>query len=219
MTQTRASRFCVVVVQALLLIWGVQSALAQVTAAMSGTVEDPSGAGIAGATVTVTNKETGATRTVTADDSGSYRVLALPVGRYGIRVEKTGFKGEVQTGINLVVGQQAVVNLRLEVGAVQEQVTVRGEAPLVNTTTAPVSGLVGEQQVKELPLNGRSFDNLITLNPGTLNYSALKSPQTSTSNGNTFSVSGRRPGDNIFLLNGVEYTGSSQLANTPGGAS
>ena len=73
--------------------------------------------------------------------------------------------------------------------------------------------------MKELPLNGRSFDNLITLNPGAINYSALKSPQTSTSNGNTFSVSGRRPGDNLFLLNGVEYTGSSQLANTPGGAS
>ena len=74
-------------------------------------------------------------------------------------------------------------------------------------------------QIKDLPLNGRSFDNLITLNPGTINYSAMKSANTSTSNGNTFSVAGRRTGENLFLLNGVEYMGSSQLAVTPGGAS
>ena len=87
---------------------------------------------------------------------------------------------------------------------------------MVNTTTASVSGLVGEREVKDLPLNGRSFDNLITLNPGAINYSAMKSANTSTSNGNTFSVAGRRTGDNLFLLNGIEYTGSSQLAITPG---
>ncbi len=79
--------------------------------------------------------------------------------------------------------------------------------------------MVGEQQIKDLPLNGRSFDNLITLNPGAINYSAMKSPQTSTSNGNTFSVDGRRTYENLFLLNGIEYTGSSQLAITPGGVS
>src|ERR1019366_3310030 len=78
--------------------------------------------------------------------------------------------------------------------------------------------LVGEREVKDLPLNGRSFDNLITLNPGAISYT-LKSANTSTSNGNTFSVAGRRPGDNILLLNGVEYTGASQLAVTPGGVS
>ncbi len=79
--------------------------------------------------------------------------------------------------------------------------------------------MVDERQIKELPLNGRSFDDLITLNPGTINYSAMKSPNTSTSNGNTFSVAGRRTSDNLFLLNGVEYMGSSQLAVTPGGTS
>ena len=87
------------------------------------------------------------------------------------------------------------------------------EAPVVNTTTAPVSGVVGEREVKDLPLNGRSFDNLITLNPGAINYSAMKSANTSTSNGNTFSVAGRRPGRILFLLNGIEYTGASQLAD------
>ena len=89
---------------------------------------------------------------------------------------------------------------------------------MVNTTTSSVSGLVGEREVKDLPLNGRSFDNLMTLNPGAINY-GLKSAGTSTSNGNTFSVAGRRPADNLVLLNGIEYTGSSQLAITPGGVS
>ncbi len=82
------------------------------------------------------------------------------------------------------------MNLRLEVGELVQQVTVSEEAPVVNTTTAPVSGVVGEREVKDLPLNGRSFDNLITLNPGAINYSAMKSANTSTSNGNTFSVDG-----------------------------
>ena len=79
--------------------------------------------------------------------------------------------------------------------------------------------MVDEREVKDLPLNGRSFDALITLNPGTINYDAMKSANTSTSNGNTFSVDGRRTGENLFLLNGVEYMGSSQLAVTPGGTS
>ena len=117
------------------------------------------------------------------------------------------------------VGQEVAVKLRLEVGEVVQQVVVSEEAPIVNTTTASVSGMVGEREVKDLPLNGRSFDNLITLNPGAINYSALKSAQTSTSNGNTFSVAGRRTNENLFLLNGIEYTGSSQLAITPGGVS
>ena len=118
----------------------------------------------------------------------------------------------------LVVGQEAIVNLTLEVGAAAELVTVTDEAPLVNTTLSSTSGLINEVQIKELPLNGRSFDNLITLNPGAINYT-YKSPGTVTSQGNTFSVAGRKPLENIFLLNGVEYTGSSQLSITPGGVS
>ena len=191
---------------------------AQVTASISGRVEDATGAGIGGATITVKNLETGATRVVNTGESGNFRVLSLPVGRQEVKVEKTGFKEAVRTGINLEVGQEAVVNLQLQVGEFAQQVIVSAEAPVVNTTTASVSGVVGEREVKDLPLNGRSFDNLIALNPGAINY-ALKSPQTSTSDGNTFSVAGRRPLENLFLLNGIEYTGSSQLADTPGGVS
>ncbi len=136
-----------------------------------------------------------------------------------MKAEKAGFKSAVRTGIELVVGQEAVVNLQLEVGELVQQVTVAAEAPLVNTTTSQVSGVVGEQQIKDLPLNGRSIDNLVTLNPGAVNYSAMKSAGTSTSDGNTFSVDGRRTYENVFLLNGIEYTGASQLAVTPGGVS
>ena len=182
------------------------------TASITGTVEDATGAVVRDATITVKSQETGATRTVTTDDSGNYRVLSLPLGPQELKAEKQGFKSVVRTGVSLEVGQEAVVNFRLEVGELVQQMAVSEEAPVVNVTTASVSGMVDERQIKELPLNGRSFDNLIALNPGTINYSALKSPNTSTSNGNTFSVAGRRTSENLFLLNGVEYMGSSQLA-------
>src|SRR5438270_1488996 len=192
---------------------------AQVTAIISGRVEDAAGIGVNGATVTVKSLETGATRAATTDEAGNFKILSLPLGSQEVRAEKKGFKAAVRMGINLKVAQEAVVNLRLEVGELIQQVTVLEEAPVVNTTTASVSGVVGEREVKDLPLNGRSFDNLITLNPGAINYSSMKSPQTSTSDGNTFSVAGRRTIENLFLLNGVEYTGSSQLAVSPGGVS
>ena len=191
---------------------------AQVTASITGNVEDATGAVVREATITVKSQETGAARTVTTDDSGNYWVLSLPLGPQELKVEKQGFKSVVRTGVSLEVGQEAVVNFRLELGELVQQLSVSQEAPVVNVTTASVSGMVDERQIKELPLNGRSFDDLITLNPGTINYTA-KSANTSTSNGNTFSVAGRRTSENLFLLNGIEYMGSSQLAVTPGGTS
>ncbi len=191
---------------------------AQVTAAISGKVEDPAGMAVDGAAITVTSVETGAVRTTTTDQTGSYSVLSLPLGAQEVKAEKKGFKSALRTGISLDVGADAVVNLRLEVGDLAQQVTVSAENPIVNTTTSQTSGLVDERDVKDLPLNGRSFDALIALNPGAVNY-GLKSANTSTSNGNTFTVAGRRPADNIVLMNGIEYTGSSQLAITPGGVS
>ncbi len=192
---------------------------AQVTASITGNVQDSSGAAVRQVTITVKSQETGATRTVTTDDSGNYRVLSLPLGPQELKAEKQGFKSIVRTGVSLETGQVAVVNFRLELGELVQQMAVSEEAPVVNVTTASISGMVDERQIKDLPLNGRSFDDLIALNPGAINYSALKSPNTGTSNGNTFSVAGRRTNENLFLLNGVEYMGSSQLAVTPGGTS
>ncbi len=136
-----------------------------------------------------------------------------------MKAEKKGLQvGPPDRNPVCAVGEDAVVNLRLEVGDLAQQVTVFEETPIVNTTTAQTSGVVDEREVKDLPLNGRSFDALIALNPGAVNF-GLKSANTSTSNGNLFTVAGRRPADNIVLLNGIEYTGSSQLAITPGGVS
>src|SRR5207249_1088414 len=192
---------------------------AQVTATVSGRVEDSSGAAVPGASVTVTSLETGAGRTATTNEMGTYRVLSLPVGRYEVKAELAGFKSALQTGVNLAVGEEAVVNLKLEVGAAQELVTVTGEAPLVNTTTASVSGLVGEREVKDLPLNGRSFDNLITLNPGAVLYNFKAGASVGSGEGAYFTVAGRRPSDNVFVPNRNEYTGSSNIGITPGGVS
>jgi hypothetical protein len=191
----------------------------QASASISGRVEDASGSPVGGATVSVRSLETGASRTAATNADGNYRVLSLPLGPQEVKAEKPGFKAALRTGIDLRIGQEAVANLRLEVGELAQQVTVSEQAPLVDTTTASVAGVVGEHAVKDLPLNGRSFDNLIALNPGAINYSAMKSANTSTSDGNTFSVEGRRTAENLFLLNGIEYTGASQLAVTPGGAS
>jgi hypothetical protein len=194
------------------------TARAQVTASIIGTVQDPSGAYVNGAKITVKSVETGATREVTSDESGNYRFLSLPLGLQELHAEMPGFKPWRSTGTNLHVGEEAVVNIALALSPA-DTVTVVSDVPAVNVTTSSVSGMVDERQIKELPLNGRSFDDLIALNPGAINYSALKSPNTATSNGNTFSVAGRRTSENLFLLNGVEYMGSSQLAVTPGGTS
>ncbi|OFV96749.1 MAG: hypothetical protein A3H28_08085 [Acidobacteria bacterium RIFCSPLOWO2_02_FULL_61_28] len=186
-------------------VWG------QVTASVTGTVRDTSGAVVPEASITVRNLESGLTRASESDPNGGFTVPSLPVGQYEMTVEKTGFKQAIRRGITLVVGQQAVVNLTLEVGEVQQQVTVTGEAPLVNTTLASTSGLVGEKEVKDLPLNGRSFDQLLTLNVGTANASSNRQ---ANQPGNLFSVAGRRPEENRFLMNGVDYIGVSGGANT-----
>jgi hypothetical protein len=108
------------------------------------------------------------------------------------------------------------------VSAVKAEVTVRGDAPIVNTSTVDISGLVGERVIKELPLNGRSYDLLLTLNPGIVNFTSQKTGGTGISNSttaNNFAVSGNRPQQNMFLLNGVEYTGAAENNMQPGGAS
>ena len=195
-------------------------ARAQVAASISGTVMDSSGAGIPNATVTITELDTHQTRSVVTDDRGTYRALALPVGHYEVKAEHAGFKTALRTGISLVVAQEAVADLSLQVGEATQQIEVSAEASVVDVTTTTISGLVGERQVKDLPLNGRSFDNLITLNPGTANTTSNRSPtSTGGGQGNNFSVSGNREDYNIFLLNGIEYTGVSTADVIPGGVS
>src|SRR6185437_4542415 len=137
-------------------------------------------------------------------------------------VTAEGFATQTRTSVPLSVGQSQDLPFALSVSGVSESVIVRDEPPVVNTTTQQTAGLVDERQVKELPLNGRSYDGLLTLNPATVNYTSERSGSVGTSNssvGNMFAVSGRRPQDNLFLLNGVEYTGASLINVTHGGTS
>src|SRR5438876_839104 len=188
------------------------------TATIVGVVKDTSGALIPGVSITIKHTETGQTRTAISSDSGSYNVPLLPVGAYEVSTMMPGFKQQVRSGINLVVGQQAVIDITLEVGGTAEQITVSEEAPLVNTTLSSTSGLITEQQVKDLPLNGRSFDRLLELNPGVVNNS---SNMGGGGNNPAFSVAGHRQETNRFLINGVDWIGGNATHQfvTPSGAS
>jgi Carboxypeptidase regulatory-like domain len=187
------------------------------TAAISGLVRDTSGAFMPGMSITVKHIESGLTRTSMTSESGGYNMQLLPVGAYELVTDMPGFKQQMRRGINLAVGQEAVVNLTLEIGAHTELITVTDEAPIVNTTLSATSGLINEAQIKDLPLNGRSFDQLLTLNVGTVdNRSNIGN------NGWTaFSVAGKRPETNRFLMNGVDYIGSNGSGTfiTPSGSS
>jgi hypothetical protein len=200
----------------IILILAAGMVWAQATASIIGAVRDTSGANLPGASVTAKHLETGLTRTTETDANGRYNFEALPVGQYEMSVSKTGFQQGVRKGLVLVVAQQAEVNYTLQVGSVQQSITVTDDVAIVNTTLSSTSGLVGETEVKELPLNGRSFDQLIALNAGITNDTSNR-----TAGGNAFSVAGRRPEDNRFLLNGVDYPGTNNggITNTPSGAS
>ncbi len=197
-------------------------ALAQVSAALSGRITDQAGAGLPGATVTAKDTDMGISRETVTDTAGRYELPALPVGRYEVTATRSGFAVAVRSGINLVVGQDAAADLSLKVGNVTEQVRVDANVSMVNTTTEDISGLVGEREVKQLPLNGRSYDLLLTINPGVVNFTWEKTGGIGVSNsttGNNFAVSGNRPQQNLFLLNGVEFTGAAENNMQPGGAS
>jgi hypothetical protein len=200
----------------------LQPARGQVAASISGVVTDSSGGPVGSVAVTAKNTETGAVRTDTTDDAGRYQIVSLTIGPYEVSVSKSGFQDAIRSGIRLVVGQGAIVDLTLQVSAVKSEVRVSEDAPLVSPTTQDISGLVGEQQVKDLPLNGRSYDLLLPLNPGIVNFTSLKTGGTGISNSttaNNFAVSGNRPQQNLFLLNGVEYTGAAENNMQPGGTS
>lgn len=218
---SRASWTSVAALLAMTLVC-VSGARAQVSASVAGVVSDTTGATVPGATVKVIDIDTGVTRATATNASGHFEVFSLPVGDYEVRVSKQGFSEGVRTGIRLVVGEDAAVNVELKLGEVSQVVTVNGDAPLVSVTTSDVSGLVGQQQVRDLPLNGRSYDELLTLNPGIINFTSEKVGGIGVSNstvGNNFSVSGNRPQQNLFLLNGIEFTGAAENNMQPGGTS
>ncbi len=185
---------------------GTVVALAQSpTATILGVVKDSSGAVVPEANVTARNVDTGQTRAVVTAGDGSYRLPALPVGNYEVRVEHAGFQSSLLGGLTLSVGQEAVVNFALELGAVEQTVSVTGEAPLVNTTSGTLGGLVDEQRMADLPLNGRNFVDLTFLQTGVQRDPASKSGGP-IMRGDWFSGNGAPGRSNNFLLDGALMT-------------
>ena len=156
------------------------AAWAQGEASISGVAADATGAAIPRATVRIINAEKGSVRTTLTDDAGRYEAPLLAVGAYEVSAEKAGFTTARRT-VTLVLGQHANIDLTLIVAGIHQTVQVEGAIePAVSTSD--VSGLVSERQVKDLPLNGRSYDQLLTLNPGVVNYTSQRAGGTGTSN-------------------------------------
>src|SRR5437773_6751709 len=167
------SRYLPVLLIISMIFLGGHPASAQVsTATIAGVVQDASGAVIPGVSITAKNVETGVTRTATTDEGGRYTIPELTLGDYEMEAQLPGFQTEVRSGITLSVGRSAVVNFALKVGQVSDKVTITEEAPLVESTTAAMSSLVDERTIRDLPLNGRSWDNLALLQPGVVSVGA-----------------------------------------------
>ena len=144
------------------------------TAQVSGRVADESGAVLPGVTVTALNLENGNTFVDVSDAAGNYR-LALRPGLYKVTAELPGFTPAVRDKLELLIGQRATIDLRLTLSGLAENITVTGEAPLVDTSTSRVGGNIDRRQVEELPVNGRNFVDLTMLAPGSRSNHVIES--------------------------------------------
>src|SRR5215470_17877978 len=211
------SRYLPVLLITVIFLCGHPASAQVSTATIAGVVQDASGAVIPGVSIAAKNVETGVTRTATTDEGGRYTVPELTLGDYEVQAQLPGFQTEVRSGITLSVGRAAVVNFALKVGQISDKVTITGEAPLVESTTATLSSLVDERTIRDLPLNGRSYDKLALLQPGTVIMGAGQSgPAFDYGTGQRFSVTGSRPYANSFMLDGTDINDHANA--TPGGA-
>src|SRR5579875_864311 len=179
------------------------------SATMLGTVTDSAGAVVPNAVVQVKNVGTGQTQQVQTDAQGRYTVPDLPIGNYEAQVSAQGFRTTVRTGITLTVGAQAVVDFSLAIGQPQQTVTVEAEVSQVDTLSTAVSSHVEQQQINDLPLNGRNFTDLVTLAPGVAGGSQIGNGGANLLYGteNNFSVSGARAEGQAYLLDNTDIQG------------
>src|SRR3989442_1338976 len=209
----RFIRVYVAFVSALLLVTSLEQAWAQgSTAAVVGTVNDMSGAAIPGASVEVRNTGTGAVRNTTTDERGRYRVPELLIGQYEIQASNAGFQTVVQRGIPLTTGAELVVDFSLRVGAVQETVTIEGQVNTVETQTVALGAFVEGAQMRELPLNGRSYTQLMTALPGVTQITEGASGTSAgfAGQGTRYSISGSGPNGQAWILDGQDLLGYSR---------
>src|ERR1700722_20117985 len=180
------------------------------SARILGTVSDQSGGVVAGATVSVVDTERGVTRTLTTDDAGEYNAPNLIPGSYVVRAEANGFKKIERTGIVLEVGKEVRVDLTVQPGEQAQTVTVTEAAPLVETSNATLGGTLDNSDIVDMPLNGRNYQNLLTLRPG-VTAQPGGGPWTQSSNG-------VRPDESGWMVDGiinVNFYDSRPIANMP----
>ena len=170
--------------------------MAQSTAGrVLGTITDQSGASVAGATVVVTDTQRGTSRSLTTDASGDYAAPDLTPGTYKIRVEAKGFKAGERPSITVEVATDVRADFALQPGNVSEVVTVSGDVPLLNTTSATLGGTLSNKEINDLPLNGRNYENLLQLRPGVIRYPG--------GGFSTTSANGLRAEDNAYFVEGL----------------
>ncbi|MGH9438584.1 MAG: carboxypeptidase regulatory-like domain-containing protein, partial [Terriglobia bacterium] len=203
-------------------LYSVRVAFAQVAGAtLTGTVSDSSGAAIPGAGVSIKNTATGIVHKVTTDSAGLYSMPNLVPGPYSVTASAKGFSTLVRSGFTLAVGQRLQLNLTLTVGAVSQQVQVTGAPPLVQTATSTVSAQVSGTTVRQLPLNGRDWTQLATLQPGitaitTQAQNGVNAARGNRGFGNQLTADGHRPNENNYRMDGVSINDYSNGA--PGSA-
>src|SRR5205809_48403 len=196
-----------------LLLWvaaGVQSRLeasAQTaTSEIVGTVSDATGGVLPGVKLTVTHQASGQARQLSTDSNGNYVVPSLPVEEYTIKAELSSFKTQFRQGIVLQVGRQAQIDLVMEVGDVNETVTIESTPPLLQTANAEVSEVIENARVTELPLNGRQFVDLTLLSDNVFVAPRGTRGSALAQTGPAVLIAGQRPGHNMYFLDGVSVT-------------
>ena len=196
-----------VVLAALFCLCICERASAGVTGSISGIVTDESGAVIVAAEITARNAETRIQQSVHTDDKGFYAFQALPVGTYTIGVRKSGFKEFHETGIAINVNSAIRLDARLQVGGLNEKVTVSSSAVRVETTNTQMGEVIESAKMESLPLNGRSYTDLLALQPGVApessgEYGSSIISPSGNLNAGSLSVSGQRETANGFMVNG-----------------
>jgi hypothetical protein len=226
-TQKRAITWALAVLLSVSVLGVTRLAAQADKGTMSGTATDTSGAVIVGANIEVKDAGTGVTYPTVTDSQGHYIVPDLTVGVYQVLASKSGFHTIVHSGITLTVGAHLLVDFKLPVGEATQVITVTGEVSQVDSTTATVSSLVASKQMQDLPLNGRNFEQLLSLAPGvqSISQNGGGGGVSSTFYGaeSNYSVSGSRPVGQSFLLDNTDIsnfwqhgTGSSVTGNSLG---
>lgn len=195
----------------LIFVCGALPLGAQTAARLAGTVVDRTGAPLAGVSLTAEQTPTGLTRTTETDEQGRYLFPNLPPSTYRLRAERTGFRPVTRAGLEVTVAASLTVDLTLEVGGIDQQITITDRPSMVNTQTSELSFLVGEMAMRELPLNGRNYTDLALLTPGVLAY-PHRDGGSVVAHGLAMSMNGRDPRSNIYLLDG---TPQNDFTNAP----